>query len=154
MSRKTVTTTHSRFTVAESTSEKVIGLMQAPYEKIVAIHDAETGEEIPQKSPSTILRADGYSRDGAAEACVIEFSERGYTVLSDTRRLKVGYLHICDESAGEISERCRDQIIRYMFSHPDGLPGIGRTTQKQYFAGLSTADVERIGNEGRKAYYN
>jgi len=64
--RKTVTTTHSRFTVAESTSEKVIGLMQAPYEKIVAIHDAETGEEIPQKSPSTILRADGYSRDGYA----------------------------------------------------------------------------------------
>ena len=44
--KKTVTTTHGRFTVDGSTSEKMINLMQAPYEKIVSVHDAETGKEI------------------------------------------------------------------------------------------------------------
>jgi len=156
--RKTVTTTHSRFTVAASTPEKTIRLMQAPYEKIVAVHDAETGEEIPQKSSTTILKAIGAPRDyrgGPLEEVVIEFTEQGYEVLSgDPRRIKTAYYHLCDESADEITDACRDQIVKYLFGHSMDLPGIGRPVQWQYFAGLSTADVERIGNEGKKAYYN
>jgi len=44
--RKTITTTHGRYTAAGSMSEKVIRLMEMPYEKTLHIHDAETGEEI------------------------------------------------------------------------------------------------------------
>lgn len=46
MARKTVTTSHGRYTVDGSMSEKTIRLMMAPYERLVSIHDAETGEEI------------------------------------------------------------------------------------------------------------
>ncbi len=155
--KKTVTTTHGRFTVDGSTSEKMINLMQAPYEKIVSVHDAETGKEIPQKSPSTILKADGSvndSAESAGEICTIEFTEQGYNVISDARRIKIGYLHICEESADQVTDACRDQIVNYLFNHPQDLPGVGKTPQKQYFAGLSTADTERIGNKGKKAYYN
>lgn len=45
-SRKTVTTTNGRFVVDGSMSEKTIRLMMAPYERLLSIHDAETGEEI------------------------------------------------------------------------------------------------------------
>lgn len=156
--RKTITTTHSRFTVAASTSEKVIGLMQMPYEKIVSVHDAETGEEIPQKSPSTILKAIGTPRDyrgGPLEEVVIEFTERGYTILSgDPHKIRPTYFHTCDESAPEITDACRDQIVKYLFKHSMDLPGIGRPVQWQYFAGLTSADVERIGNDGKKGFYN
>ena len=44
--RKTVTTTHGRYTVDGSMSEKTIKMMMAPYERLISIHDAETGEEI------------------------------------------------------------------------------------------------------------
>lgn len=46
--KKTVTTTHARFTVDGSASEKEILLMQAPYEEIVSIHDADTGKCLEQ----------------------------------------------------------------------------------------------------------
>jgi excisionase family DNA binding protein len=46
--KKTVTTTHSRFTVDGETSEKQILMMQAPYEEIVSVHDAETGKRLEQ----------------------------------------------------------------------------------------------------------
>lgn len=154
--KKTVTTTHARFVVDGSTSEKMINLMRAPYEKIVSVHDAGTGEEIPQKSSSTILKANGSIRnsaESAGEVCIVEFTEQGYNVISDARRVKVGYLHICEESAKEISDACRDQIINYLFNHPRDLPGVGKTPQNQYFVGLSTDDLERIGNKGKKGYY-
>ena len=155
--KKTVTTTHGRFTVDGSTSEKMISLMQAPYEKIVSVHDAETGEKLPQKSSSTILKADGSvndSAESAGEICTVEFTEQGYKVISDARRVKIGYLHICDESAESVTDACRDQIINYLFNYPQDLPGVGKTPQKQYFAGLTTVDIERIGNKGKKGYYN
>ena len=87
-------------------------------------------------------------------SCVVKFSESGYEVISDTRSVKVGYLHITDESAADITDECRNQIITYMFSHPDNMPGIGQTTMEQYFAGLTKADVAAIGNNGKKAFYN
>jgi Putative transposon-encoded protein (DUF2080). len=45
--RKTVITTHSRHTVDGSVSDKLIKLMEAPYEKTVSVCDSETGKEIP-----------------------------------------------------------------------------------------------------------
>jgi len=44
--RKTVTTTHSRHTVDGAASDKLIKLMEAPYEQTVSVCDSETGEEI------------------------------------------------------------------------------------------------------------
>lgn len=46
--RKTVTTTHSRHTVDGAASDKLIKLMEAPYEQTVSVCDLETGEEIPR----------------------------------------------------------------------------------------------------------
>ena len=116
--------------------------------------DAEAGEEIPRKSSTTTLKAWRYSRNGAAEAYVVEFSEHGYRVVSDDRKNQVSYLHLCDASADKITDACRNKIIKYMFDHPDNLPGIGKTAQHKYFGGLTATDIERIGNGGRKAYYN
>lgn len=42
--RKTVTTTHSRHTVDGAASDKLIKLMEAPYEQTVSVCDLETGE--------------------------------------------------------------------------------------------------------------
>ena len=42
--RKTVTTTHSRHTVDGAASDKLIKLMEAPYEQTVSVCDSETGE--------------------------------------------------------------------------------------------------------------
>ncbi len=38
MTRKTVMTTHARYTVHGSTSEKLIRLMEAPYEKTLSVY--------------------------------------------------------------------------------------------------------------------
>lgn len=46
--RKTVTTTHSRHTVDGAASDKLIKLMEAPYEQTDSVCDSETGEEIPR----------------------------------------------------------------------------------------------------------
>lgn len=46
--RKTVTTTHSRHTVDGAASDKLIKLMETPYEQTVSVCDLETGEEIPR----------------------------------------------------------------------------------------------------------
>lgn len=105
------------------------------------------------KAASTVLMADETRIIGQDEICIVEFNETGFKVVQDTRRVKVGYLHICDLSAGEITDACRDQIIKYLFNHPAGLPGVGKTPQHKYFAGLKTVDVERIGNEGKNGYY-
>jgi hypothetical protein len=47
--RKTVTTTHSRYTVDGAASDKLIKLMEAPYEQTVSVCDSETGGEIPPR---------------------------------------------------------------------------------------------------------
>ena len=39
MGYKTITTTHARYTAHVSTSDKLIGLMNAPYEKTLTVHD-------------------------------------------------------------------------------------------------------------------
>lgn len=99
-------------------------------------------------SQTTILTA--YWQGGG---CRVEFSESGWTVLEDTRDINLGYLHCYDDSAEEITDDCRNQIIRYIFAHQKGLPGVGATPQHRYFRGLNTADIERIGNDGKRAFY-
>lgn len=98
---------------------------------------------------TTTLEAYGH-RNGI---CKVAFSETGYEVVSDDRDIKIGYLHVTEESSESITDACRNQIIAYMFNHPDKMPGIGQTTMEKYFAGLTKADVEFIGNEGKKAFY-
>jgi len=61
--RKTVTTTHGRYTVDGSMSEKTIKLMAMPYEQTLTIHDAETGRligdeeavETPQRGDNILI---------------------------------------------------------------------------------------------------
>jgi hypothetical protein len=44
-------------------------------------------------------------------------------------------------------------MIKYLFNHDRNLPGIGAPPQWRYFKGLKTEDMERIGNDGKKAFY-
>lgn len=115
-------------------------------------------------SKVTILTAYPYttpevSRALYPEHCqiVVEFTESGYRVTKDNRPTGYnicGYLHIEDGvSADEITDAVRDQIIKYYFSHPQNLPGIGATPQTQYMSGLSLEERERIGNSGKRAFY-
>lgn len=86
----------------------------------------------------------------------IRFTESGYEVLEKTcvGSGANGYLHCSEESAAYITSLCRDQMIQYFFNHNiDELPGVGRTVQRRYFAGLSTEEFEAIGNKGKKAFY-
>ena len=114
---------------------------------------------------STIVKAE-YFEKGLNYEYVIEFTENGYNILKDTipthriERLNkdkkaVSYLHICEESAEEITETCRNQILKYLYTHDNDMtPGLGATVIERYFKGLSRAEAEKIGNEGKKAYYN
>jgi len=89
--RKTVTTTHGRYTVDGSVSEKTIKLMAMPYEQTLTIHDAETGrllageEETPQRG-DTILITD-YERilpRGEGHIAVVRLAElRGTTTVDE-----------------------------------------------------------------------
>ena len=101
------------------------------------------------KANTTTLEAT-YGND----SCIVMFTESGYEVVSDARKVKVGYLHINDDSSESITDECRNQIAKYMFNHPDNMPGLGRTAMEKYFVGLTKADVEAIGNDGKKAFYN
>jgi hypothetical protein len=101
------------------------------------------------KKTSTILKAYSYF-GGNAE---VEIHEKGWGLLSDTREVKDGYLHIFDGSAEEITDACRDMMIRYFFRHGSDMPGLGATPQQRYFSALSIEDIQIIGNEGCKAYY-
>ena len=98
---------------------------------------------------STILKASV----GRGE-CLVKFSESGYEVIKDNRDIRVGYLHICTESSEQITDMCRDQIIKYMYNTPRKMPGIGTTVISKYFGGLTKAEAEAIGNGGKKVYYN
>lgn len=100
---------------------------------------------------TTILKANSYF----GGTCVIQFTETGCEIISDTRRVKDGYLHICEKSADAITDACRDSIIKYLYSHDVAtLPGIGETPQAAYFKGLSRSDTERIGGVDGTVYYN
>ena len=91
--RKTVTTTHGRYTVDGRASEKTIKLMAMPYEQTLTIHDAETGRligdeeavETPQRG-DTILITD-YERimpRGEGHIAVVRLAElRGTTPVDD-----------------------------------------------------------------------
>lgn len=124
------------------------------YDVVTLVIEILVSNNVPVKvSDRTILKAVDFYQGKIGEY-VVEFSETGYKVISDTRQWSGGYLHICEESAAAITEACRDQIVKYMFKHESGLPGLGATPQHRYFKGLTTEDVEKIGNDGKKAYYN
>jgi hypothetical protein len=95
--RKTVTTTHGRYTVDGSVSEKTIRLMAMPYERVLHIHDAETGrliggeETVPEavdttRRGDTILISD-YERilpRGEGHIAVVRLAElRGTTTVDE-----------------------------------------------------------------------
>lgn len=111
------------------------------------------------KSNSTKLASYPYmvDRHKPQAEIIVEFSESGYRVLSDTRETGYninGYLHCYDDlSAVEITDAVRDQIIKYYYNHPDNLPGIGATPQRQYMSGLSIEQRETIGNNGEQTFY-
>jgi hypothetical protein len=84
----------------------------------------------------------------------VEFTESGWAVIEDSREVKVGYLHITEDSAEAITDACRDTMIRYFYQHDENTPGIGATPQKKYWGDLTREDLERIGNSGKRGYYN
>lgn len=92
------------------------------------------------------------------EAVIVEFTETGYVVVLDERKDPngySGYLHYYEGSSAEsVTEAVRDQMIKYFFTHPENLPGIGATPQQKYWDGLSITDIERIGNDGKQGLYN
>jgi len=114
---------------------------------------------------TTIVKAE-YFEKGLNYECVIEFTENGYNILKDTiptHRIEwlnkdkkaVSYLHICEESAEEITEACRNQIVKYLYTHNNDMtPGLGATITEKYFKGLTRDEAESIGNDGKKMYYN
>ncbi len=98
----------------------------------------------------TVLKAESYF----GGECIIEFNETGFEIIKDDRQCKDGYLHIINESANEITEACRNQIVQYFYNHSREAPGIGATATDRYFKGLTRDEAEKIGNEGKKAFYN
>ena len=116
------------------------------------------------KSKTTILTAYPYmipevGRALYPDGCqiVIEFTETGYRVIKDNRPTGYnisGYLHIEDGvSAEEITDPVRDQIIKYYYNHPQNLPGIGVTPQRQYLKGIGHKEREAIGNNMEQGFY-
>lgn len=127
-------------------------------------------KETKMKETSTRLFA--YPRcyhDMSHEAgrLVMEFDESGWKVVEDTRCDKAlgGYLHIGieedgDISAKEITEKVRNNMVKYFYYHdsivfnnPQKLPALGATPQQQYMSELSLDEREEIGNRGNKAFY-
>lgn len=114
---------------------------------------------------STILKAEHFEK-GVNYECIVRFTEHGYDILVDTipthrieflnkEKKAVAYLHIYEDSAEEITESCRNQIIKYLYQHDNDLmPGIGATVTERYFKGLTRYEAEKIGNDGKKAFYN
>jgi hypothetical protein len=115
---------------------------------------AEPQEEV-QETSTTLVAYPGYPFKGRA---VVRFTEAGWELVEDTRDTTgVGYLHCYFEgdyvAAKTVTEKVRNNIIRYFFKHELSLPGLGASPQEQYFQGLSREDRETIGNDGVKAYY-
>ena len=89
---------------------------------------------------------------------VVKFTERGWDVLSDDRKVKDGYLHLDAAAPGgipdDLTEPVKIQLMRYLYKHHHDLPGLGVPPQAKYFRGYSLADLERLGNDGERGYYN
>ena len=84
---------------------------------------------------------------GDKGVCVLEFNEEGYSVVSDTRYDGFAYLHVYEESAAAVTEKVRDNIIKYMFRrHDKTLPSLGATPQHLYFKGLTKKQLVAISN--------
>lgn len=71
---------------------------------------------------------------------------------------KDGYLHLDAAAPGgipdDLTEPVKIQLMRYLYKHHPDLPGLGGTPQAKYFSGYSLDDVERLGNDGERGYYN
>nr|DAF38622.1 MAG TPA: hypothetical protein [Caudoviricetes sp.] len=89
---------------------------------------------------------------------VVKFTERGWDVLSDDRKVKDGYLHLDAAAPGgipdDLTEPVKIQLMRYLYKHHHDLPGLGVPPQAKYFRGYSLDDLERLGNDGERGYYN
>ena len=122
----------------------------------------------------TSTRLFGYARCYHDPRCstwggriVMEFDESGWRIIEDTRCKDSvgGYLHIGsaedgDISADEVTEKVRNNIVKYFYYHgsivfqnPQRLPALGATPQKQYLSELSIEEREEIGNKGNRAFY-
>lgn len=114
----------------------------------------------------TFTRLFGYPVIGDGRI-VMEFDESGWCVVEDTRSDDSigGYLHIGqvedgDVSADEVTEKVRNNMVKYFFYHggivfnnPKRLPALGATPQRQYMSELSMEEREKIGNKGNSAFY-
>lgn len=114
----------------------------------------------------TSTRLYGYPVIGTGRI-VMEFAESGWSVAEDTRSEGSvgGYLHIGqiedgDVSADEVTEKVRNNMVKYFFYHgsivfnnPKKLPALGATPQRQYMSELSIEEREAIGNKGNQAFY-
>lgn len=112
--------------------------------------NGKAAQVIKMKATEIILRADSYFGGD----CKIKFTETGWEVLEDTRKVKEGYLHIDEDSPEEISEKVCETLIKYFYQHISELPGIGATPQTKYLYMYSREERERIGNNGKRAFYN
>ena len=104
--------------------------------------------ELDRRIASAVPAATTVLSDGDT---IIRFSEAGYEILHDGG--DKSYLHVCDESALAVTDACRDQMLRYYYTHDRNLPGLGSTPQTLYFRGLTIDQCEAIGNSGQRAYY-
>ena len=77
---------------------------------------------------------------------VVKFTERGWDVLSDDRKVKDGYLHLDAAAPGgipdDLTEPVKIQLMRYLYKHHHDLPGLGVPPQAKYFRGYSLDDLE------------
>lgn len=102
------------------------------------------------KATEIILKADSYS----GGACEVKFNESGWELINDTRNCKDGYLHITNDAPEEITEKLCEILIKYLYQHEAGMPGLGATPQSKYLSGYSIEEMEKIGNNGKRAFYN
>lgn len=106
MTRKTITTTHARYTAHESTSDKLVKLMEAPYETTLSVVDPKTGEG--QGNNLLVTNYDRYCESGDELIAVVRIYERynyvqetgGYyervAVEGDRERLRAGVRRALD----------------------------------------------------------
>lgn len=103
------------------------------------------------KSAEITLKADSYF----GGTCEVKFDENGWELINDTRNGKDGYLHVADNAPEEITEKLCKNLIKYIYQHEAGIfPGLGATPQSKYLSGYSVEEKEKIGNNGKRAFYN
>jgi hypothetical protein len=101
------------------------------------------------------LRA--YNYEG--QSATVKFDEEGFKILEDNRECKTGYLHIYDDlpTPDKISDKLLNVLLQYRYKKVDFLgenpPPLGATVLNKYFKHLSLEEMEKIGNDGKKAFY-